>query len=322
MSASDSSSPQVKARFVDIGANLLDDRYIKGIYRGTFRHEPDLDLVIERSIAAGVQHLLLTAGTIAESRAAVRAVREWRTRYPQMTVGCTVGVHPTRCQQVFVDTDVPAEDLLQELLEVALDGMKDQSVLAIGEIGLDYERLEFCPKEIQQEFLVQQLHHVAKPTGLPLFLHNRNVGTDLYDILQQNKDCWTKHKGVVHSFDDTLELAELFLPDFYIGLNGCSLRTEESLAVVQALPLDRILLETDCPYCEVRAAHPGYAYIQTHFEAKAEKKFERGKCVKSRQEPCHIIQVAEVIAGVKQLPLLEVSEACFQNSMACFFSNV
>lgn len=318
-----SSSTLQQPRFADIGANLLDDRYTKGIYRGTFRHEPDLDLVMERSVASGVRHLLLTAGTIEESRAAVQAVREWRTLYPQMTVGCTVGVHPTRCQQVFVDHNTStAEDLLQELLEIALDGMKDKSVLAIGEIGLDYERLEFCPKEVQKEFLVKQLQHVAKPTGLPLFLHNRNVGTDLHDILHENKDCWTKHKGVVHSFDDTLELAELFLPDFYIGLNGCSLRTNESLDVVKELPLNRILLETDCPYCEVRAAHPGYAYIQTHFEAKAEKKYEREKCVKSRQEPCHIIQVAEVIAGVKQLPLLEVSEACFQNSVECFFSQV
>lgn len=321
--SSEQSSSQ-QPRFVDIGANLLDERYIQGMYRGTFRHEPDLDLVIKRSVAAGVQHVLLTAGTIDESRAAVQAVREWRTLYPQMTVGCTVGVHPTRCHQVFVEKNTAAttaDELLQELLEIALDGMNDKSVLAIGEIGLDYERLEFCPKEIQKEFLVKQLQQVAKLTGLPLFLHNRNVGTDLHDILHEHKDCWT-NGGVVHSFDDTLELAQLFLPDFYIGLNGCSLRTHESLAVVKDLPLDRILLETDCPYCEVRPAHPGYAYIQTHFEAKAEKKYERGKCVKSRQEPCHIVQVAEIIAGVKQLPLLDVAEACFQNSMDCFFSEV
>jgi TatD DNase family protein len=110
-----------------------------------------------------------------------------------------------------------------------------------------------------------------------------------------------------------LELAVGFMEDLdlYIGLNGCSLRTDESLAVVKELPLDKILLETDCPYCEVRKTHPGYQYIQTHFEGKSEKKFERGLTVKSRIEPCHIVQVAEVVAGCKDVPVEEVANACY-----------
>jgi TatD DNase family protein len=166
---------------------------------------------------------------------------------------------------------------------------------------------------------VRQLQVLAATTGLPLFLHNRSVGHDLLDILTEYRDCWTAG-GVVHSFDDSLELAVRFMEDLdlYIGLNGCSLRTDESLAVVKELPLNKILLETDCPYCEVRKAHPGYQYIQTHFEAKSEKKFERGLTVKSRIEPCHIVQVAEVVAGCKNVPVQEVADACYDNSLRLY----
>ena len=319
----DSTTPST-LRFVDIGANLLEERFTAGIYRGTFRHEPDLDCIIDRAVSVGVSKIILTAGTVEESRKAVQTARQWNNElYPQkIHFSCTVGVHPTRCQQVFGNTNdeaSSADELLDELLAIARDGMTDNTVVAIGEIGLDYDRLEFCPKHVQHEYLKAQLQRLAEPTGLPLFLHNRSVGSDLYHILKEYKSCW-KRGGVVHSFDDTLELATMFIEDLelYIGLNGCSLRTDESLAVVKALPLDHILLETDCPYCEVRKTHPGYSYIKTHWEGKAEKKFERGKTVKSRQEPCHVVQVAEIIAGVKEIPLQLVSDTCYENSLKLY----
>jgi TatD DNase family protein len=84
----------------------------------------------------------------------------------------------------------------------------------------------------------------------------------------------------------------------------------------QLIPI--LSLSKSCPYCEVRKTHAGYEYIKTHFPAKAEKKFERGQTVKSRQEPCHIIQVAEVIAGCKKLSLQEVADATYQNSMSLY----
>lgn len=310
-------------RFVDIGANLLEERFTHGIYRGTFRHEPDLDLIWQRAFSVGCRKIILTAGTIAESRAAVHKAREWNqdSRNPGIQFHSTVGVHPTRCRQEFVDGKAAdnAHDLLDELYEIARDGQSDGTVVAIGEIGLDYDRLEFCPKDIQQNYLVQQLQHLAKPTGLPLFLHNRSVGKDLHDVLVAHRDCW-KAGGVVHSFDDTAELAERFLQlGLYIGLNGCSLRTPESLQVCyESLPLDRILLETDCPYCEIRATHPGSHHVKTQWPAKAEKKFERGATVKSRQEPCHIIQIAEVVAATKQVPLAELAETVYQSSCSLY----
>jgi TatD DNase family protein len=353
----EASSDQGPLRFIDIGANLLDDRFINGIYHGSKRHEGDILAVLTRAADAGVSHIVLTAGTIQESKEAVQYVRKWRrgcfqyradkgsdiaaagliTKEPvalqdRIHFACTVGVHPTRTKQVFVDSRASDSDeehdnkLLQELLDIALDGMKDGAVVAIGEIGLDYDRLSFSPADIQQEYLVKQLQTLAPATQLPLFLHNRNAQQDLYDILKSHQSLWdhdsSRPGGVVHSFDDTLELAKLFIDDLglCIGLNGCSLRTEESLNVVKQLPLSSILLETDCPYCDIRSTHASFPHIQTSYanQSKPEKKFQEGFLVKSRTEPCHVRQIAEVVAGIKQVPLVEVARACYDSTLRLY----
>jgi TatD DNase family protein len=307
-------------KFVDIGANLLDERFTEGSYNGKVRHEPDWDQVLERSVDAGVTHIILTAGTLHESRRALELVRELRQKNETLTFGCTIGVHPTRCKQEFVDIEEnDPETILQELKKLAMEGQEDKSVMAIGEIGLDYDRLEFCSKDIQKEYFEKQLEifqSAPELEGLPLFLHNRNVGRDLAEVLKKDpKRC----KGVVHSFDGTLELANEFIAmGLYIGLNGCSLKTEANLMVVKGLPLDKILLETDCPYCDVKATHAGFEFVKTKFESKNYKKFELGKMVKGRNEPCQIVQVAEVIAGAKGMTVGEVADACYKNSMKLY----
>lgn len=299
-------------KFVDIGANLLDERFTEGSYRGKTRHEPDFDLVVQRASDIGMRHMILTAGTLAESKEAVERVRELRkSNETSCELYCTVGVHPTRCME-FEEAE-NAEANLEELIQLAKDGMSDGTVAAVGEMGLDYDRLEFCPKDVQRKHFVQQLR-LAEETGLPMFLHNRNVSDELLQILVENKDKWKR--GVVHSFDDTAELAQKFMDlGLYIGLNGCSLRTEENLSVVKTLPLDKILIETDCPYCDIRRTHAGFHHVKTHFECKQEKKYQKGLQVKGRNEPCNIIHVAEVVAGTKELSVGEVVEAVYKNSL-------
>jgi TatD DNase family protein len=323
LSSSDTSNIEnIKLRFVDIGANLLDERFTHGIYHGKQRHESDWDQVIQRAAQIGVTHIILTAGTLLESRHAVQQVRKLRLEQqderetlPRIHFSCTVGVHPTRCLE-FQQDGVDPEEHVADLLEVARDGMSDESVVAVGEMGLDYDRLEFCPKEVQLRYFALQLQGLAKPTGLPLFLHNRNVGTDLYDLLQAHRDCWTAG-GVVHSFDDSLDLANQFISNLglYIGLNGCSLRTQQNLEVAKSLPLERILLETDCPYCDIKRTHAGYHFVQNTFESRDEKKFQSGMMVKGRNEPCQIIQVAQVVAGARGMPVEQVADACYANTM-------
>lgn len=76
-----------------------------------------------------------------------------------------------------------------------------------------------------------------------------------------------------------------------------------------------------CPYCDVRNTHAGFDSITTKFDSKAEKKFEIGKTVKNRQEPCHIIQIAEIVATCHNVTLQHVSDICYDNSNQLFFSS-
>lgn len=306
-----------KLKFVDIGANLLADQF-EGTYFGKERHAPDLDkVVLTRSLESGVTHIIVTAGTLQESKDALKFVRRQREVFPGITFGCTVGIHPTRTAQEFGDfTD--QTKICQELVELVEDGMTDGSVVALGELGLDYDRLEFSDKESQVQGLhaqFQAFSGISKPL-LPYFYHNRNVGTDLLEAIRQDP---SRQHGVIHSYTDGLELAQQFIDlGLYIGLNGCSLKTEENLEVVKRLPIDKILLETDCPYCEIKATHASFKYIQTQFPKKPDKKYDSDSLVKGRCEPCQIVQVAEVVAGVKGMSVQEVADQCYQNSLKLY----
>ena len=302
------SSPDDPPRFVDIGANLLDDMY-QGIYRGKPRHEADLDDVLQRAFDGGLEKIVVTAGSLEESRRAVELART------DSRLFSTVGVHPTRCNE-FGDTEESLASHVESLTAVTKAGMIDGTVVALGELGLDYARTQFCNIETQRRGFLAQLD-IAEETQLPLFIHNRETGEDLLNILKEHRHRFSR--GVVHSFDDSAELASKIIDlELYIGINGCSLKTPENLEVVRTIPLDRLLLETDCPWCDIRASHAGSQFVETKFDTKNEKKFERGCCVKSRYEPCHIVQVAEVVAGAKGITVAEVAEASRRNAYDLF----
>lgn len=312
--------------FVDIGANLVDPMY-QGSYREKQRHEADLDAVLQRAWDNHLDKIIITAGTVPESDKAMDLIEKFeiQTTNDQSTqrLFSTVGVHPTRCKSEFGETDASWEKYLQSMKETITRGIENGHVVAMGELGLDYARLQFCDVETQKRGFIAQLQ-IAKEFNLPLFLHNRETGTDLLDILKEhyyNDDTNTDQRagGVVHSFDDTLELAEAFMElGLFIGINGCSLKTEDNLNVAKEIPLDRLLLETDCPWCDIRQSHAGFGHVQTKFPTKPEKKYEPGSCVKGRYEPCHIRQVAEVIAGVKGVSVEEVAKTSRENAYRLF----
>jgi TatD DNase family protein len=121
-----------------------------------------------------------------------------------------------------------------------------------------------------------------------MYLHSRNTNGDFVSILRNNRSRFTS--GVVHSFTgDLIELQELLSMDLYIGVNGCSLKTQENIRTVQEIPIDKIMLETDCPYCEIRKSSPAYVHIKTHFEYKNKEKYNPQCLVKGRNEPCTIM---------------------------------
>ena len=118
-------------------------------------------------------------------------------------------------------------------------------IVAVGEIGLAYHWEDVCPREKQKEVLIAQLE-LAKKHDLPVVIHDREAHGDMMDILRKYKP-----KGVVHCFsgsaDDAVWLARQGL---YFGFGGaCTFKGAKRAAkAIAALPLEQIVLETDCPY--------------------------------------------------------------------------
>jgi len=347
--------PDVK--FCDIGANLVSasPSTFDGFYFGSQiqSHPEDTEDVLERAKRIGVREILVTAGTLEEAKAAASKCRMWNEKsfrkssnnsinddreegeddedgsegvFPKMY--STVGVHPTRCDEFEEKYDGSPERYLEALKTVVRENA--DVVKAIGECGLDYDRLHFCKKETQKKYFQYQFE-LAKEFDLPLFLHSRNSREDFYEILKRNISHLRKG-AVVHSFTGTREEFEelLALDDkIYIGVNGCSLKTEENVNVVQSIPLDRMLLETDAPWCAVKKAHFGNKFleeensnrIQTLFGTPVKpKKWQKGSMIKDRSEPCQIATVCEIVAGCKETSYEDVAEACYRNSRDLFFS--
>ncbi|CAH2089267.1 unnamed protein product [Euphydryas editha] len=294
-------------KYIDIGANLTDEMY-QGIYHGSKKHEPDLEKVLNRSWSAGMDKMIITGGSLVDSKKAIELSRS------DSRLFSTVGCHPTRCNDFVQDSDAYLNDLKKLIKE------NRDKVVAIGECGLDYERLHFCVKDIQLKYFELQLQ-LSEEFKLPLFLHCRAAADDLVEILSRNK----KHVigGVVHSFDGSQEALEKILAlDLYIGINGCSLRTKENLEVAAKIPQDKLMIETDCPWCEVKPTHPGYSHVITKFPSVKKEKYsiESNNQVKGRNEPINIVQVLEILAAIRNENIDELAEAIYQNTNKLFFS--
>ena len=140
---------------------------------------------------------------IDESRATLDFCREYRSKGGEdcPLMYSTVGIHPTRCS-MFAEEDTKA---ISDLEQIITDGLGDGTVRAIGECGLDYDRLHFCDKESQKKGFILQLE-LSKKFQLPLFLHNRNTRGDFVNIMRENIDgVMQSGGGVVHSFTGDIE---------------------------------------------------------------------------------------------------------------------
>lgn len=157
-------------KFIDIGVNLTDPMFT-GLYHGKQVHPTDFHLVLERAKAAGLERLLITGTTLEDSKQAINMCK----LHPEFLYA-TVGVHPTRSLEFDVNPDSHYSKL-KDLINKNKD-----CVLAVGECGLDYDRLHFCPKAVQLKYFAKQLQ-LSKDVDLPLFLHMRNTGTDFIKVL-------------------------------------------------------------------------------------------------------------------------------------------
>ncbi|CAA6653744.1 unnamed protein product [Spirodela intermedia] len=291
-------------RMIDIAVNFTDGMF-RGVYNGRQCHAADISNVLRRAWAAGVERIIVTGGSLEESKAALEIAETDGCCLPSLLYS---RVHPTRCQEF--DESGDPEKHFQALASLAKEGVEKGKVVAIGECGLDYDRLHFCPAEVQRKYFGKQFK-LAETFQLPMFLHMRAAVGDFCDILAQNKSKFSM--GVAHSFTGTAEDRDRLLSfdGLFIGVNGCSLKTSDNLDVVRGIPIERIMIETDSPYCEIKNTHAGIHFVKSTWPSKKKEKYDDDSTVKGRNEPCLVRQVLEVVAGCKDIGDIDHSARVF-----------
>lgn len=151
---------------------------------------------------------------------------------------CACGVHPHEAEKELKTADI------NKVEKRIVNFTEEKKCVAIGEIGLDYH-YDFSPRELQKEIFELQLK-LSKELDLPVIVHDREAHEDTMTLLKKYRP-----KGVVHCFSGSVEMArEVLKLGMYIGLGGAVTfkNAKKPVAVAAATDIDRILLETDCPY--------------------------------------------------------------------------
>lgn len=198
----------------------LQDRKLRG----------DIDSILQRAREAGVEKITCVGYDLPSSREAVLLARKYKQIY------AAVGVHPH-----------DAKTLTPEVLNNLRDLAKDPKVVAIGEIGLDYYR-DLSPRDKQKEAFVEQIK-LAQEIGKPIVIHDREANQDVIDIVKKYKA--GKNGGIMHCYSGNLPLAiESIKEGFYISFAGplTYKNARKPQEVAAKIPMDRLLVETDCPY--------------------------------------------------------------------------
>ena len=224
----------------------------------------------------GIARVVNVGASLASCRRSLELARRWPHVY------CALGVHPSECGE-----------LDQEGLDWLGRQCREEKCVAVGEIGLDYH-WDGPGREVQKEWFVRQLL-LAKQCGLPVIIHSRDAAGDTADILRAEKA--GDAGGVIHCYSYSREMAKVFLDmGFYFGIGGViTFRSGRKLKeAVEYLPLDRLVLETDCPYL---APEPW-----------------RGK----RNSSLYLPLVAAAIAQVKGVSQEEVRRTAWENSLRLY----
>ncbi len=237
--------------------------------------DSDRDEIIERARAAGVSTILNVGTGDPHSDAFERAV-DLGKKYD--SVYTAIGTHPHDAR--FYDDK--AEEKIKGLVQ-------SERVIAWGEIGLDFH-YDNSPRDVQIEVFKRQLR-AARECDLPVVIHTREAESETIEILQSDY-AGAERRGIFHCFSGSMELAQRASElGFMMSFSGIVTfkKADELRAVAKQVPLDRLLIETDCPYLSP------IPY--------------RGK----RNEPAYVVEVARCLAGIRGLELEQMARITSEN---------
>ncbi len=256
-------------------------------------YREDSDRVVERSLEGGVSVINVGSQYSTSFRAVELAERH------REGVWAAVGLHPIHLETGLVKIKIDPEEIQIQSRQEQFDREKyrelaksSDKVVAIGEIGLDYyykpktrRKLELFKEKQKKAFLEQQ--GLAKDLNLPMIFHCRFAHDDFLELVDPSLP------GVVHCFTGNWEQAKLYLEKgFYLGFNGLIFKLDCD-EIIKRVPLERILIETDCPYLTPPP--------------------ETG-----RNEPLFVKRVAEKIAKLKDMSYKEIAEITSENAQKLF----
>ena len=239
-------------------------------------YDDDLHDVIMRANSEGVSKIITIGVDLETSEKSIKLADEYESVY------AAAGIHPN-------DANSISADYTDQLIRF----FDHPKVVALGEIGLDYYR-EHTPKHQQLKIFYEQLDF-AIDLRLPIIIHNRNAWPDMLDALE-NSRYKSNLTGVMHCFSGDASIARRILNlGFYISFTGVvTFKNSKAADVIKTIPIDRLLLETDCPFM---APEP-----------------HRGK----RCEPAYVKLICTKIADVMNLSFDEVAEMTTKNTAALF----
>jgi len=238
--------------------------------------DKDRNRVIARAVEAGVRHIITVATTIPDGHKALDIAQK------NESVFLSIGIHPHEAKDI-------REGDYAELRSLS----KEKKVVAFGEIGLDFYR-NHSPRQVQLARF-RELLRLGKDLQLPIILHDRDAHEEILKILREEGN--GRWRGVFHCFSGDVPLAKKVIQlGFFISIPGTVTFSKATTQqeVVRCIPLEKILLETDCPYL---APEP-----------------YRGK----RNEPAFIRNTAEKVASLKSLSFEDVCRITSLNARALF----
>lgn len=245
------------------------------------KYFPSPDEVIATAIKAGVEGQILIGCNVKDSFSALEIVKA----RPDKKLWCSLGVHPHDSNQLTAEVLEKFEQTIRG------ENQNGKRIVALGEIGLDYNR-NFQSEDIQKNAFMEQLK-LAKKLDLPVVIHERDAWEDTMEVLSRAGNT----RVVLHSFSGGLKEAQQCIErGYYISFSGMITypKNDHLRDVARIVPLDKALVETDCPYL------PPQQF--------------RG----SRNEPAYVVETAKELAKHFDTDYEGICELTTKNAVACF----